>query len=329
MGTQRGKLETTVKESKSPEYLDNLVKTSEQILGLMEAALDDCIVPLWFLKTSNDIRTVRLLQQVMHQISLSFRSCFNALNELCLTILGRSKMSGIVYRLALFFKKALDHLRTICTLQAEHEDRAERRTRSKRIKAYDEYATSKYLSEALISITLTEWKVGKAGHSEILEGILFSILDHTGRLVSEAVFKEHVAMSNQPGNITLGAPETSTRSADMEGRYIIPILYAAIGGTSARKQQLADILSSNCPSGSKGQNNAAGDRHDLFTKARKRLQETLVKRALGGDELESLSLPTLPDDVDSSPISNITVEKYSPEWFLESVWAVLGWELAV
>jgi hypothetical protein len=323
-----------MKESNLPEYLDNLVNSSQQVLKLLEAVLEDCTIPLWSLKCSGDVQMVRLLQQLMHQIVLGFRSCFNALNELCLTILGRSKRVEIVYRLAIFFKKALDHLRTTCTLQAENEIQDRRRTRSKRAKIDHEYAVNKYLCLALVSITQMEWKVGKPGHSDILEGILFSILDYTGRLVSNAIFNEHVAKSKKVGNITMDGPAPLTEAAKIEARYIIPVLRAALGGSSARNELVARILSDRPinpkePSQS-GVQTAVNDGTDLLTKTRKRLQATLIKSALGGEGLEGLSLPSLLDEhVDYSCEPDSCAEKFGPEWLLESVWTVLGWELAI
>lgn len=326
-----------MKESNVPEHLDNLVKSSSQVLGLLETVLDDCTFSLSSLKCSDDIRAVRLLQQLMCQIVLGFRSCTSALNELCLTILGRSKRLGIVYRLVMFFKKSLDHLRMTCTMQADSEIEGRRKTRSKRNKGPktdSEYAVNKYLCQALISITQIEWKVGNPGHSEILEGILFSILDHTGRLVSNAVFNEHVAISNKPGNITLRHPEPMSDTASLEARYFMSILDAAVGGSSSRKEMIARIL---CDGRGdlKNQNHQTSVQeltspsYDLSTKARKRLQETLVSCAVGGEELDKLSLPTRPDDVDCSHGPSSCAEKYSSEWLLESVWAALGWELAI
>jgi hypothetical protein len=263
-----------------------------------------------------------------------FRSCFNGLNELCLTIIGRSKRFGIVYRLAMFFKKALDRLSTACTLQVEKETEGKHKTRQKRAKTNDEYAVNKHLSLALISITQTEWKVGSPGHSDILEGILFSILDHTGRLVSNAVFNEHVAMSDRVGNITLGGPVRLNDGESLQARYFIPVLRAALGGSHTRMEIIAQILSDG-HSDSRNQSQIAnlqmstGPRNDLLTKARKRLQETLVKCAVGGEELDSLDLPKQPADVDEPFELTSYSEKYGREWLLESVWGVLGWELAI
>jgi len=43
-----------------------------------------------------------------------------------------------------------------------------------------------------------------------------------------------------------------------------------------------------------------------------------------------LKLPELPEDDGYIALEIDTgVEKYGPEWLLESVWAVVGWELAV
>ena len=323
-----------MKESDLPEYLDNLVKSSNQVLRLLETALDDCIIPLWSLKCGDDMRINRFLQQLMHQIVLSFHTCFKALNELCLTILGRSMKHEIVYRLAMFFKKALDHLHTVCTLQAKTETEGRRKTRSQRDKIGEEYAVNKYLPRALILISQVDWQVGKPGHSDILEGILFAILEHTGRLVSNAVFNEHIAISDKVGNITLGDTEPWTGAAPLEARYIVPVLHAALGRSNSRRELVDRVLYDGCETAKvqtqgSSQQTLTDSGCDLLLKARKRLQETLVKCAIGGEGLGGLVLPSQPDDFDISPEPAQCAEKYSPEWLIESIWADVGWELAI
>jgi hypothetical protein len=69
---------------------------------------------------------------------------------------------------------------------------------------------------------------------------------------------------------------------------------------------------------------------DLLVKARKMIQSSLVKSALGGEELQSLKMPTTPDEEEPQTLEISTrVEMYGPEWLLESVWALVGWDLAV
>lgn len=324
-----------MKESNIPDYLDNLAKLSHQTLRLLETVLSDCIIPLWSLRCSDNTQRVCLLRQVMHQIVLSFRASFHALNELCHTILGRAKRFDTIYRLVMFFKIALDHLHTVCTLQAENEIAERRRTRSKRVKIEDEYAVNKYLCEALISIAQIEWKVELPGHSDVWEGILFSILDFTGRLVSNAVFNEHVAMSDHVGNITKEGPALLPEAAKLESRYIVLVLRAALGGSNARKELVARILSAHpakpdVPSRHGSLQASADHTHNLLIKARKTMQQTLVKSAVGGERLEGLRLPQPPeDDSTYSSQADCCVEKFGQEWLLESVWALIGWELAV
>lgn len=270
----------------------------------------------------------------MHQIVHGFQSCFNALNDVCRTIIGRSKRLDIVYRLAMFFNTALDHLHKVCTLQAENEGDSKRKTRKRRSKTDAEYAVNKYLGQALISITRLEWTAGSPGHSDILESILFSILAHTGRLVSNAVFNEHVAVSDNVGNITLDDTDTPRPGAHLEARYFIPILREAIGTTNDRRDLISRVL---CHGGRDSKNQRQATRphmqeaaaKSLLIKARKLLQETLVKFAVGGEELHSLAMPENPGHLDDEVEPIYDAEKYGREWLLESVWAIVGWELAI
>jgi len=329
MARQRGNLEHIAKDSNIPDHLEDLSRATIQVLAVLDNTLSDCSIPLWSLRCDADQKVAFLLQQVMSQIALSFLSCFNALDELCRTILGRKKMLDIVYRLVTFFSKALDHLRTICSIQAENEVAERRRLRSKRSKVDDEYAVNKYLTRTLVSITQIDWKIEHPGHSDILEGILFSIMEQTGRLVSGAIFKEHVASSDFIGNITKNETLLLPEAAKLETRYIIPILRGGMGTTSARRDLIARILAGSSlnatlQTGSKRQAN------DLLAKARKKIQSSLVKSAVGGHELEGLRPAKPPEqDIDYSPLTMPHVERYGSEWLLEAVWALVGWDLAV
>jgi hypothetical protein len=274
-----------------------------------------------------------LLQQLMYRVELCYRSCFSALNNLCRTILGRQKRFDIVYRLVMFFNKAMGHLQTLCSKQAKHELDERLQMQNKIVGVVDdEYAVNKYLTQTLVSITQVEWMVGQPGHSDILEGILFSVLEHTGRLLSNAVFKEHVATSNRVGNITKGGSPILPEAAKLEARYLVPVLHAAMGRSPARKELIAKVLAdSRTASAEQARPRVSSlSNHDLFQKAREMVQNSLLKSAVGGEELEGLRLPTRPEDhVEYAPGVDICVEKYGTEWFLESVWALVGWELAV
>lgn len=327
---QRKMLLQITQDQTHPNRIEELSNTCIQTVALLEAALHENSMPSWSLRCSDDPQTIVLLQQLMHQVDLSFRTCFHALTELCNTILGRQKSYDVIYRLVMFVSKALEYMRKLCNLQGQAEHGAVSKRHNKRAKLQDdEYAVNKYLSRTLVSMTQLEWKAGQPGHSEVLEGILFSILDHTGRLLSNAVFKEHVATSDQNGNITKQDQPMLLEAARLETRYIIPVLHAALGN-STRKELIARVLADNS-SGTAAHNRKRLDSqgHDLLFKTRKLLQSSLLKSTVGGEELESLKFPSLPEGhVQFTPLVDVRAEKYGPEWLLESVWALVGWDLA-
>jgi len=304
------------------------------MLALLEKSLSDCFLPLKFFKLDDhEKRMLNLLQKVVNQIGLSFLACFVAFNELCRTIPGRAKKSELVFQLVMFFNKTLDFLKKLCSLQEEHEIiQRDRRQRDKRPRiGEEEYAVNKYLTKMLASIAYSlEWKVGQPGHCELLEGILFSTIEHIGRLVSEVVFGEHVASSDNPGNITKSAHVAPKAPGRSEARYIVQVLHAALGGTDRKylvSQILADkqtiLRASETPSSEGLSENLL-----LLSKVKRLLQSTLMKSTIGGEELETLKLPAPPEErTEVRNVARIQAEKYGSDWLIETVWALIGWDL--
>jgi len=334
---QRIALEKIVKDFKD-EYREEATKLFIKVLNLLELAMTECCLPLRQVKTNDeDAHLLRILQQLMHQITLSFATCFEALNHICRNITGRTRMPELVYGMVMFFNRALNFLQTIAILQTEQaEEYNHRKLRNQTAKSDEgEYVVNKYLAWALASLlSKLGWKVGKPGHSEILEGILFSVLEHTGRLLSEAVFNEHVAKSTNSGNISQGKTSPNLATANIESRYIVQILYAGFG-TPEKKELVAKVLAygrkdldllrritSLAPSSS--------FTRDLVTKSKILIQGTLLKFTVGGDNLPSLKLPaSLVEEVPCSIEAANHMEVGSREWLVENVWAFIGWDIAL
>ncbi|TVY59651.1 hypothetical protein LSUE1_G008566 [Lachnellula suecica] len=333
---QRAKIDSIIKIFKDLDHLEEATKQSLQLLSILENAVSDCCQPLHSVRISDaDSQIVTILRHLMHQVTLGFRSCFEALGQICRTIPGRTKKSELVYRMVMFFNKALNLLQTISNLQREEEQvQDRRRLRHKRAKTEEgEYVVNKYLAWALSStVSSLDWKVGKPGNGEILEGILFSILEHTGRLLSGAVFSEHVAKSTNPGNISEGQAPPDPTTAKIESRYIIQILHAAVGSPE-KKELVAKVLASErkvldplkrlsslaCSS---------SFTRDLVSKSTTLIQSTLLKSAVGGENLGSLKLPLPPTEESKFSVEATNhVECYGPEWLVENVWALIGWDM--
>jgi len=256
------------------------------------------------------------------------------MNELCATIPGRSKIPEVVYRMVMFFSKALDLLHNLGTLQAGHEVvQSAQRPRHKRSRVEErEFIVTKYLAKSLASIVSEiEWKAGQPGHADLLEGTLYCVLENVGRLLSEAVFAEHVAVSDNPGNISKTDNPIGSGSAKHESRYLILILHASVGG-SRKRELIAQVLAQGKAS-SGGQPRVAESAMalalsgDLLYKAKKLLQSTLIKSAVGGPDLETLRLPTPPLEVEMQVEIHDEVEKYDSEWLVQSLWGIIGWDL--
>ncbi|PBP18532.1 hypothetical protein BUE80_DR010673 [Diplocarpon rosae] len=326
---QRGKLQSAAQECSTLDQINTLTRNILQTITLLEDPLASCCLPLKNLRAdSEDSRTLFLLQQVFHQVALSFLGCFSAMDELFLTIPGRRKKREIVYRVVMLFKRTLDLLPIISGLQAEDErlDRSQH-TRSKRTRVETaEYAVNKYLAQTLASTVKTlEWKHNQAGHTEILEGLLFSLLEHTGRLISYSVFGEHVAASDNPGNISKSLEAREDGVLSSESRYMVQVLHALLGG-SDRKEFVAGMLASG-RSSSRGIGLVSVASGDMLSKTRKLLQSTLLKSTVGGIELESLRLPRPPSESSDLQQDDAVVETYGREWLLEIVWGLVGWDL--
>lgn len=268
----------------------------------------------------------------MNQFALAFLACLIAIEDLCRTIPGRAKKAEIVYRLVMIFKQGLALLQTVSDDQAAHEATAQgHSTRHKRQRTVvGEYLVSKYLAKALATIAQNaQWKVQQPAHTEILEGLLFSILEHTGRLVSEAVFGEHIATSDLPGNITQNSSPVVRGFVRPETRYIVQVLHATTGAGNRSGLVTQMLAAGKTPLNAQSRTingNSPDVFGDLLSKTKKLLQSTLVKSAVGGPDLESLRLPTPPLDM-SDVAQEDGVEKYGKDWLIEMVWGLVGWDI--
>lgn len=368
MAQQRIALDNLAQTKFNSHYVEDLLSHSSKLTDLIMKVLSNFCQSLCLEKSGKDSRREILLRLSMHQVDLSYRSCFNAMGHLCQNIAGRMRRFSVIQRLVMIFHEALHHLHTMSTFQAEHEteewqvhhNRAGIETdgggemgggkgRGGGQGRKHEYIVSRYLANALESIVLNiEWKVGQPGHKDVLEGILYCILERTGNLLSEVIFKEHVAASKAPGNMSETKRQTSSASrkrvetaaaaVNLESPYLIQVLRAAIGesiSTADRKELIAGVLAGSSTVGCH-ENPLSGTfvfSGELLINAKKKLQATLVKSIIGESDgltfTESLKLPDLPlaDELYSGE-PRVSGE-YGPKWLTTMMWALVGWDLVV
>ncbi|KHJ32695.1 hypothetical protein EV44_g5909 [Erysiphe necator] len=325
---QRTLLEATLTNTGTISQIENIAKQTCRVLEVIEITMCESCKPFQLLKTSTSI-VIQIFQNMMDQIAIAFLVCFDALSELCKNIPGRGYKYEITYRMVTFFQKSLELIHSNSSLQANHENSHNQEIYSKDSSTLEEdYIVNNSVTRCLTSILQNlNWEVKNPSHSDFCEGILFSILDFTGRLISEAVFSEHVAGSDNPGNITNNTTSVNQLAIKLESKYIIQILQAALDNEN-KKQIIAHVLSNN---------NKRFDQctlvepsissKDLLSRATYLLQSTLVKSAVGGDDMESLKSPIPPTERINFNSVDQEEEKFGPEWLLEKVWAIIGWDL--
>ncbi|KAH8801667.1 hypothetical protein F5884DRAFT_523553 [Xylogone sp. PMI_703] len=346
---QRVELDRLCQQEIYSTYLGDVEQKCTTILQLMTNILNKSISQQF---SRQDRQTGILLQLLFHQLDLSYRSCFDSLTHLCQTIPGRAKRHTIVYNLVKFFGDALALLRSLCSSQSDYDSSREAHRGAKRARTEKppttENAVMNHLSTCLASILLNlNWQETQSSHADILEGILYFILRRTGALVSEITFKEEVASSDLPGNIskTDGTEDSTKQHAIMlECRYVWPVIQAAFGGNdAARKGLIMRVLARNPSSTVKGKGTVSmpplggdGSAGELLGKEMMRLQYTLVRSIIGEvPEVpfqEVLKLPFKPEteeaEAEAGPLTEGgDVEKDGSNWFIDSIWTLIGWDL--
>ncbi|KAG9230149.1 hypothetical protein BJ875DRAFT_499391 [Amylocarpus encephaloides] len=327
LGRQRTNLQKITRLANDLDYLEDIMQHLAKLLSLIHSAMVDCCSPLCTTTANQaDSHVIKVLEQSMAQIALSYDTCFTALNEICQTMVGRTKKDLIIHKMIGTIGTGMDLLQTFSTIQGEtsYEERAFRNQRSQSHVPKQEFIANKYLAGALSTIvSQLDWEVNKPGHSELLEGILFKVLEHTGRLVSMATFREHVATSEKPGHISIGLASTEIDAVTYESRHIVQILYAALGGLEKQKL-VSRVLAAGRSTTS---TLTKADNANMLVVAKRLIQSTLMKSVFGGVNFETLRLPRGSLHENESPVSALSgAATYGSEWLVENVLTLVGWD---
>jgi hypothetical protein len=277
-----------------------------RLLRLLEDALSTCSMKFKSLKVAGEDGTsIALLRYLFCEVARGYRACFQTLDRSQRSIVGRNSKAtaNIPYLLCSFFNNILDYLHNFCKNLAEGH-------RSQEASSVEgtQFVVPKLIAQMLISIIRdTEWKAERSTHRDILEGVISAIVDHAGILLSLSIFGENIGGSNLPGNIS-NETEIGNHSdlISYESRYLIPILSAAL---DAEKEKRMITL--------------GGVREKAMEKVKRALTNSTI-----GTNLSTLKMPA--KQMDEEPLSMPELpghRTYSSEWLVESLWALVGWEV--
>lgn len=269
---------------------------------------------------------LRKVIQSLEIVAAVFNIGLRGLSHLCRDITGRRCKGQIIYSLVQFFVGVLDHTRNLCTAQVSlHPNQPPLGIKSENMARISSVIRelSRFLGNILIS---PEFQKSNVHCFEVLEGIIACMLDRIGRLVSQTVFTENLALSKRPGCISSPDHDPSILPAnqkvvEVEGHALLLVLkYAMVDNGDNRPIILTEILrrtnfSVNNPKSG-----------FLIEKSRNSLQKTLLRGIFGensDDFRDALKVPKHPEEY-------VNVQSGAQEsganTFIESVYSIVGWD---
>lgn len=193
-----------------------------------------------------------------------------------------------------------------------------------------------------ISQTLTNMilsiDVSKHLQNDLLEGVLYVLLEHIGKVLSVLVFKE---LRSNPGlracssKLPLPSPladDAANRTETFVTEYAAMLQSQHLVWILERVLSSLDYQMGTHKNGTENLKFTATPFSDILSHSKKRLQKTLLKGVFGHDDpefQESLNLPreVIPTrGMDLTTDNNDTLGKDRGDWFVEEVWRLLGWD---
>lgn len=173
--------------------------------------------------------------------------------------------------------------------------------------------------------------------NELLEGYSCALLDRVGQCLSLQVFAQNIATVPTHTHPVLAQPKAFTdcdntdieirqRAVEQEGPLLIRLLEQVMNLVTSRQS----LMSTKSPALFGIRPKPSISRNTFADKIRLKLQNTLMQGIFGGDDTtfrNSLKMPKaaiLP--IHASPPGNESMPVDKPEWFIEEVWRLLGWE---
>ncbi|EEH22781.1 hypothetical protein PABG_04992 [Paracoccidioides brasiliensis Pb03] len=297
------------------------------------------------------------LQHILKGLSPCYPFLVQALNKVSEKDPTSSGIGVITYHVVNLFYRVLSHSHQYILSKAK-DNIAQEKSVGKKVKQgsktrltkstaststqppSDEEITLKLFSNFLTGMILSLNPV-RPEENCLLEGFLFSLLEHVGKMLSLFVFKElysnpdlrlNSAKLPVPGNFdkgyaARGEMAVAQRAAESEAKHLIWILERAIAFTD-QFERPSDETNTHSVS------TEATIPQGMLERARTKLQNTLLKGIFGEKEQEfrdSLKMPEKPayspGERSISRQTHVSVEKEPAEWFTQEVWRLVGWDV--
>ncbi|KAF7959711.1 hypothetical protein EAE96_001322 [Botrytis aclada] len=300
----------TINKIRRSLQAESAPSSCRKLIELSLKAITDCLPKYIDVKEANyHTKDIKCLAHLMSEIVECHKSCVEVSSEHYKTIAGRElvRKSNIVYSLCSFFDKALKEMHRLCITKAKLPIRSGNSTSdSVEVSVGDgEPMMIRFVANLLIGILRNiNWQQRNDLHKQIFEGMLAIIFDHTGKMISNIIFREDVAASKLPGNISSGGPslQLSKKESILKSKYLVYILEMAL---KVQKENMS-----------------TGPTEKLLNKAKRKIQNTLKNSIIGGN----LSGLKVPDRIAEEPIDIPELDRlemYGKEWTLQCVFTMI------
>ncbi|KAF7881840.1 uncharacterized protein EAF02_006528 [Botrytis sinoallii] len=291
-------------------HAESASASCRKLIELSWKAISDCVPKYIDVSVTNyHTKDIKCLAHLMSEIVECYKSCVEVSTEHYKTIAGRElvRKSNIIHSLCSFFDKTLSELDKLSIAKTKIPIRSGDST-SDRVETSadnDDSMMVRFVANLLFRILgKIAWQQNNDLHKQIFEGILAFIIDHTGILISKIIFREHVAASKLPGNISTGESsfDLTKKECALKSKYLIRLLEMAL-----------KIHEKNI---------GTGPTEELLQKAKRKIQNTLKNSIIGG----SLLGLKKPDQIAEEPIDIPGLEgleMYSEDWAIQCVFTMI------
>lgn len=289
---------------------------------------------------------------ILHGVQYAYEILCQALDKLSGSHEETRETGQLIYHMVSLFETAMELLQRNSKAKAENmlvdigsSKKQKKNTKIKASKDMSEHQgllktvddkLATHISSLLYNMML-HLNPSKREHRNLLEGFLFMLLNRVGKVLCVFVFRDLRLKPDLRGDTTkLPLPEgliginpdnDSLKAMKIEARSLIWLM--------ERTMPLVGVLYG--PHSETEDIGKATTSHDkprdvpLPLRVKKKLQNTLLSAVFGDDLMfkDSLKGPELSSDTELEKLrtQEAIPEKTIPDWFVQEVWALLGWDI--
>lgn len=276
-------------------------------------------------------------------IARAFPILLSTFNKVSYMSEGSQVAGQMIHHLISILRDLLDRLCLLCTTVGREKHAAALRTKEPQARAAEQIAdylaapsagpgaeegrqSTKLLCQLGIAI-MNALDPFRAADNDVLEGFLFFLLHRAGQLLRDFVFCDEEEQDMDLLQTSGDSEAAAIRAA--QATYLLPLLKHAIILTAKRRVPATPTHARSGRIPSLRIQGSHSSHNSITTRARIKLQNTLLRAVLGDNITglgESLHEP-LDVSLDTYNLKQVQEGLRVGEWFKDEVWKTVGWDV--